>query len=64
MRVMRWGATCASDWPSKVMAPPVDTCPAMARSSVLLPAPLAPTTATISPRPTSSDTPCSALRPL
>jgi hypothetical protein len=38
--------------------------PEMARSKVVLPAPLAPTSVTISPAATSSETPCSAsMRP-
>src|SRR4051812_36117331 len=38
--------------------------PEMARNSVVLPAPLAPTRLTISPRPTVSETPCStSMRP-
>src|SRR5689334_5343165 len=45
------------------MLPSVITCPAIAFKSVVLPAPLAPTTATTSPRATSIDTPCNARRP-
>ena len=51
--------------PSNVIAPPVIGCtPEIARSSVVLPAPLLPTSATISPFATSSETSRStAMRP-
>src|SRR5690242_2620646 len=45
------------------MLPSVATWPAIDFKRVVLPAPLAPTTATTSPRATSSDTPCNASRP-
>src|SRR5215208_1486295 len=47
--------------PSKTTSPFVRTMPEIARSVVVLPAPLAPSSATISPSFTSSETPCSAL---
>src|SRR5215471_12774042 len=54
----RWLMTC----PSKRTLPPVlRTVPEMARRVVVLPAPLAPSRATIVPSSTFSDTPCSAL---
>ena len=61
---MRCGARRRRLCPSNVMVPSVATWPAMVFSSVLLPAPLAPTTATTSPASTAAmSTPCSAFRP-
>src|SRR4051812_42126653 len=67
METPRRGMRCAgsrrSEWPSNSIAPSVTTWPAIDFSSVLFPAPLAPTTATISPRATRNDTPCNACNP-
>ncbi len=46
--------------PSKVISPEVRVIPEMLRSVVVLPAPLAPSTATTSPSSTFSETPCRA----
>src|SRR5690349_12160956 len=46
--------------PAKTMSPLVRTVAEMARSVVVLPAPFAPSTATISPSPTERSIPCSA----
>ena len=48
-------------FPAKRIAPLRLTVPEIARNVVVLPAPLAPRTATISPSATVSETPCSAL---
>src|SRR5438093_10139767 len=48
--------------PAKRMSPRVPTVPEIARSVVVLPAPLAPRMATAWPSPTLSETPCSALK--
>ena len=54
---MSAGAMPAMSVPSNVMRPALGfTSPEMARSSVVLPAPLAPMMVTTSPRPTSMDT--------
>ena len=51
----------ASGSPSKRIAPDLGRCrPEMVLSKVVLPAPLAPSNATTSPWPTSSEMPCSA----
>ncbi len=57
---MRSGVSPAIEWPSNTIVPFLGRRkPLMVRSVVLLPAPFAPIIATISPRSTSSDTPCS-----
>src|SRR5919204_867496 len=50
-----------SGFPSKTISPVCRTVPETDRSVVVLPAPFAPSSATISPSSTRSDTPCSAL---
>ena len=47
--------------PAKAIRPLRRTAPEIARSVVVLPAPFAPSTATASPSPTLSETPCSAV---
>ena len=62
----RWSALArVMSAPPKRMLPPLTGCtPEMARSSVVLPAPLAPTSATSWPLRTSMSMPCSAwMRP-
>ena len=54
------GVARASRLPPSTTSPLRRTVPDTARSVVVLPAPFAPSTATISPSATSSDTPCSA----
>ena len=49
-----------SGWPANVIRPDRRTVPETARSVVVFPAPFAPSTATIEPSGTSSETPCSA----
>ena len=57
------GGTPTRSTPSKRIEPPVTvTCPAIARSNVDLPAPLAPMIASVSPSVTVSDTPNSAWK--
>ena len=62
---MPWRATPSGDRaipePANVIAPERRTVPEIARRVVVLPAPFAPSTATTSPSPTSSETPCRAL---
>ena len=53
-----WGARPAMSVPSSTMRPRAGRKPLMALISVLLPLPLAPSKATISPSFTCSDTPC------
>ena len=49
-----------SGLPSKTSEPSVATMPEIARSVVVLPAPFAPSSATISPSSTVSEMPCTA----
>jgi hypothetical protein len=59
-RVTSWSGSPVTGRPSSVMEPPCSrTTPAMARGSVVLPAPLAPSTPTTSSRSTVSETSCS-----
>src|SRR5260370_17184857 len=60
-RAMCSGARLEMSWPSKTTLPVLRTVPDMARRVVVLPAPLAPRSATMPPASTLSDTPCSAL---
>ncbi len=59
-RATRSGAARVMLSPPNRTWPEVVTSPETARSVVVLPAPLPPRTATTSPSPTLSDTPCSA----
>ena len=61
IRTIASGERRASDLPAKRISPLERTVWEIARSVVVLPAPFAPSTATICCSPTSSETPCSAL---